>query len=228
MGSARDRNRTLFGGLFGAGYSAYIERERLSRVIARIVWGSDVRHYYASMSALAEIPDGATVVDCPCGSGVALRAMRPSQRIHYLGLDLSPAMLDRARRRAHARGLKQAAFAESDAQRLPLNDETVDLFLSYFGLHCFDEPQVAVREAARCLRPGGRLVGSTIIRGSRLFDRLRVRPGVGGFGAVGHEPALRHWLALAAFEATEIDTRGIFAVFSATKPRNPPPGHSPT
>jgi ubiquinone/menaquinone biosynthesis C-methylase UbiE len=218
MTAAVERNRKLFSGVFGAGYGAYIERERLSRLVARVIWGSDIRPYYASMRAIGDVPDESTVVDCPCGSGVALSQMRPEQRVRYLGFDLVPAMLARARRRAAARGLPQPVFADAEATSLPLSDGEADLFLSYFGLHCFDHPEAALREAARCLRSSGQLIGSTIVRGERLLDRLRVRPGVGGFGAVGDERALGEWLHAAGFVKVRIRTSGIFSVFSADKP----------
>ncbi len=214
MPSAAQRNQSLFSGVFGALYSGYIEHERVARLISRLVWGSDVRPYYASMDAIARQPDGSTIVDCPCGSGVALRALRPEQRVRYLGFDLSPAMVRRAHAHARRRGLPQPVFGEGDATDLPIEDGEVDLFLSYFGLHCFDDPARALREAARTLRPGGRLVGAAIVRGSRPLDRLRVRPGTGGFGRVGDLDDLREWLDDAGFRRVELERNGIFAVFS--------------
>lgn len=212
--SAAHRNQSLFSGPFGALYSGYIEHERISRLIGRLVWGSDVGPYYASMDALGRQPDGSTIVDCPCGSGVALRALRPQQRVRYLGFDLSPAMVRRARAHARRRGLPQPVFSEAEATDLSLEDGQVDLFLSYFGLHCFDDPARALREAARTLRPGGRLVGATIVCGGRPLDRLRVRPGMGGFGQVGDLDDLRAWLDDARFGRVAIELSGIFAVFS--------------
>src|SRR5919109_4704833 len=105
--TARERNRALFDGPFGRIYGFYIERERLSRLIAAIVWGGDVRPFYASMRAIADVPEGGVIVDAPCGSGVAFRGLRQGQRVRYLALDLSPRMLERARRRADEPGLGQ-------------------------------------------------------------------------------------------------------------------------
>jgi hypothetical protein len=56
-----------------------MERPRLSRVIAKVVWGSDIRPYYVSMAAVTEAPSGGTIVDCPCGAGPALRACAVSR-----------------------------------------------------------------------------------------------------------------------------------------------------
>jgi ubiquinone/menaquinone biosynthesis C-methylase UbiE len=217
--SARERNRRVFEGAFGSIYGAYIRRERLARLIAWLVWGSDTRPFYASMAAIGQVADGGTIVDAPCGSGVAFRALRPGQRVRYLGFDLSPRMLAQARRHADRLGLHQVELAEADAEGLPVEDASVDLFLSYFGLHCFPHPDAAVREAARCLRVGGRLVGTTIVLGGRRLDRLRVRPGSGAFGPVGTEADLERWLSDAGLADVEIDRRGVFAVFSGTEPR---------
>jgi hypothetical protein len=60
---------------FGTIFSAYMERPRLSRVIGRAIWGGDIKGYYESMAAVAQVPHGGTVVDCPCRAGPALRAV---------------------------------------------------------------------------------------------------------------------------------------------------------
>jgi SAM-dependent methyltransferase len=220
-GDAAKRNLRVFGSPFGAVYSAYMEHEGLSRVIARVLWSSDARPYYASMEAIAAVPAGGTVVDAPCGAGVAFRGIVTGQRIRYLGFDLSPRMLERARRVAARRGLDQVELAVADVTELPLEDGSAELFLSYFGLHCLDEPEAALREAARILRPGGRLVGTSIVRGTRRLDRLRVQPGRGGFGRVGTEAELSDWIRGAGFHSLELETSGIFSVFTAAARRQP-------
>lgn len=98
---------------FGAAYSAYMEHPPLSRLIGRVVWGGDIRPYYESFSAIAEVPEGGTIVDCPCGAGPALRALHPEAAIRYVAVDLSPAMIRRARRRAQARGLADLELVEA-------------------------------------------------------------------------------------------------------------------
>jgi ubiquinone/menaquinone biosynthesis C-methylase UbiE len=211
----RERNRRVFASPFGAVYDFYIQREPLARLIARLAWHSDVRPFYASMAALSAMPDGSTIVDAPCGSGVALRALREGQRVRYRGYDLAPEMLRRARRRARKMRLDQVELAEADVESLPLDGRSADLFLSYFGLHCLPDPAAAMGEAARCLRPGGRLVGSAIVRGTRPLDRVRVRPGAGAYGPVGTASDLREWLAYAGLAKIALDVRGVFAYFEA-------------
>jgi SAM-dependent methyltransferase len=217
----RERNRRVFASPFGAVYDFYIRQEPLARLVGRVVWHSDVGPFYASMAAISAMPDGSTIVDAPCGSGVALRALDPGQRVRYLGYDLSPEMLRRARRYAKKLGLDHVELAEADAESLPVDAGSTDLFLSYFGLHCLPDPAAALREAARCLRPGGRLVGCTIVLGTRPLDRLRVRPGAGAYGPVGTEADLRRWLGDAGMAEIALDVRGVFAYFGARRPADP-------
>jgi SAM-dependent methyltransferase len=203
---------------FGAAFSAYMERPRLSRLIARAVWGSDVRPYYESMSAISEAPPAGTIVDCPCGAGPAFRALDPQRPGRYLAADLSPAMLRRAEKRAAARGLAKVEVVRADATDLPLPDASVDLFLSYWGLHCFERPERALAEAARVLAPGGRLVGTTFVLGSgELRPRLLLHPGRGDLGPMGSEADLLAWLADSGFELTALRRSGAMAFFDARR-----------
>ena len=212
----RERNRRAFDGRLADVYDFYMRRERVSRAWARLAWGSDVRHYYASMVTIGEVPDGGTIIDCPVGSGVAFRGLRPEQRVRYLGFDLSQGMLYRAKREAVRRGLDQVELALADATDLPVEVGSADLFLSYFGLHCFPDPRAAIAEAVRCTAPGGRLVGASIVQGRRLLDRVRVRPNAGLLGPVGTDEDLRRWLEDAGVRNLKLDRRGLFVVFGGT------------
>lgn len=201
---------------FGVAYSAYMERPRLSRLISRLVWGGDSKPYYAGMSAVGEVGEGGTIVDCPCGAGPALRGLRPDAAVRYVAADLSPSMLRRARKRAASRGLDGIEFVQADATELPLSDGSADLCLSFWGLHCFEDPPAALAESARVLRPGGRLVGSCFVRGEEsLRQRLLVRPGLGDFGRVGTEPEVGGWLRDAGFEAPRLTRSGPMLFFDA-------------
>jgi SAM-dependent methyltransferase len=201
---------------FGVAYSTYMERPRLSRLIARGVWGGDSRRYYESMSAIGEAPDGGTIVDCPCGAGVALRELDVDRELRYLAVDLSPSMLRRTRKRVDKRGLSQVEIVQADATEIPQPDDSADLFLSYWGLHCFSDPAAALAEAARILKPGGRLVGSTFVRDrDNLRSRLLIRPETGDFGNPGTSVEVRRWLEAAGFTALRIERSGPMRFFEA-------------
>ncbi len=201
---------------FGVIYSSYMERPRVSRLIGRIVWGGDSKAYYDSMSAVEEVDAGGVIVDCPCGAGPAMRALRPGVGVRYVAADLSPSMLRRAHRRAKARGLAEVQFLDADATDLPLESGGADLFLSFWGLHCFDDPAAALGESARVLKPGGRLVGCCFVRGDDgLRQRLLIRPGAGDFGQVGTAPEVMSWLAAAGFRPPTTSRSGPMLFFDA-------------
>jgi len=75
-----------------------------------------------------------------------------------------------------------------------------------------------VREAARCLRPGGRLIGGTICTGHGLRRRLLVRPSTGAFGPTGSVADLERWLGEAGFATRPLEVSGAFAYFDARLP----------
>jgi ubiquinone/menaquinone biosynthesis C-methylase UbiE len=202
---------------FGAVYSAYMERPRLSRTIGRVFWGGDTKAYYESMSAIGKATDGSTIVDCPCGAGPAFRALDPRREVRYVAADLSPAMLRRARQQAARRGLHGIEFIESKAEGLPLEDASVDLFLSFWGLHCFPDPAAAVAEIGRVLKPGGRLVGASFVRGSSLRQRLILRPDRGDLGPMGTEADLLDWFANADLEVNGTERSGLYMFFEARR-----------
>ncbi len=189
----------FYASAFGTVYSAYMERPWLARRVSRAVWGGDLRPYYAAMEAVAEVPGGGTVVDCPCGAGPAFRALPAARAPRYVAVDLSPSMLRRAERRARRRGVEVEAV-RARADDLPLPSGCADLFLSFWGLHCYEDPAAALAEAGRVVAPGGRLVGSTFLRGDGgLRQRLLVRPGAGDFGAVPTEREVEEALRAAGF-----------------------------
>src|ERR1700691_212181 len=119
----RDRSstgtRNVCAGPFGAVYDYYIERPRLARVVLGLMWGVDPRPFYRSIAAVGELPEGATILDVPCGGGIALRGLRPGQRVSWIGVDLEPAMLHRARRRSARFPAVEARLIEGDMAALP-------------------------------------------------------------------------------------------------------------
>lgn len=213
-----DRAVNVCAGPFGAFYDFYIERPRLMRLIGRAVWGIDSSVLYESMAPIQSISRGATIVDVPCGGGVAFRALSPEQDVRYIATDLSPKMLRRAERRARKRSLAQIEFVAADMTELPFADAEADLFLSYSGLHMVDAPEKAVEEIARCLKPGGRVIGTTFFseesrRAQRLFELGRRN----GHAMPPSREDFAQWLESAGFTEREIGPQRGFAAFSARK-----------
>lgn len=203
----------------GAVYDFGVEREWLARPAGRLLWGTDVSLLYRGIRSLGDLPDGSAVLDVPCGGGVALRGLRPGQDIRYVAADLSPDMLARARRQAARRGLADLEFTEADLERLPFADGEFDLCVSFNGLHCLPDPATAVRELARCLKPGGRLVGDTVVRRAGLRQDLAISlfERAGLFGTGGTVAALERWLDAAGLRVDRLERSGAIAHFAATR-----------
>ncbi|MDQ3662113.1 MAG: class I SAM-dependent methyltransferase [Actinomycetota bacterium] len=209
-----------YGGLGARFYSAYIERPLLGRVVIRLLWGGDARPMYRSIEALRDLSVGLTVVDAACGAGLALRWLEPSRVGRYLGVDNSPAMLGRARERARRRGFGEVELELADIAAIPLEDATADICLLYNALHVVPDPQRAVAEAVRLLKPGGRVEGSMLLRGEvrrvdRFFQREQSKP-TGLLGPGGTRSDLRRWLE--GLTGVEVEVGGSLAVFRGLRP----------
>lgn len=205
--------------VIGRIYDFGIEHERIGRLAGRLVAGADIGPMYESMAAIGKVPDGGTILDVPCGGGVAFRALEPERDVRYLAIDLSGPMLDRARSLAQRRRLGQIEFIQADVESLPVDGESVDLCLCYNSLHCFRDPAAAVAEMARCLKPGGRFVGTMVIRGcGRRWDRrIRLWQLQGTFGPGGTEQDLRRWVHVAGLTVTRLERSGAWALIEARK-----------
>ncbi len=202
-------------GPFGAAYDFCIERPWLMRRIGRAVWGVDLAPLYRSLDeTLAGVDPGATVLDVPCGGGLAFRGLRAHTQVRYFAADLSEEMLARAKRRAARRGLGQVEFVVADMTALPFADAQADLFLSYSGLHMIDDAERAVREIARCLKPGGEVIGTTFVREGARRQRLLFELGRrNGHALPPRMDDLRDWLNRAGIDHAEIDAHRGFALF---------------
>lgn len=209
-----------YDGRLGSGYDAYIKRPAVARLIGRVLWAADTRPMYALLHAVGEVPDGATVLDAPCGGGLAFRGLRPDQRVRYVAIDLSEGMLERARREADRRGLGQIELVRGDLQELPIDDAKADLTLAMNGLHCVPDPARAAAELVRCTKPGGRLTGSALVFGAARRSDAGLRRGQrdGSVGPAGTVDDLRAWLRDAGLGGESVRTSGAIAVFDERKP----------
>jgi len=113
----------------------------------------------AHLVKFAGVSKGQAVLDVACGTGVvAVTAARAGARVK--ALDLSPALLDDARKNAAIIGAA-IEFTEGDVEALPYKDAEFDVVLSQFGHMFAPRPEFAVREMLRVLKPGGRIAFST-------------------------------------------------------------------
>jgi ubiquinone/menaquinone biosynthesis C-methylase UbiE len=98
----------------------------------------------------------ASAVDLACGPGTFVRPMARHVK-RAAGVDITPAMLARARKEAEAAGLANTTFFCADVEALPFADASWNISLCGYALHHLLRPAQVVREMARVVRPGGRV-----------------------------------------------------------------------
>ncbi len=109
-------------------------------------------------AVLAALPGQAPrLLDIGCGTGALLELVAPRVGA-AVGVDASRDMLALARTRLAERGLSHVSVRQADMYRLPLPDAAFDVATLQMVLHYAEDPAAALAEAARPLRPGGRLV----------------------------------------------------------------------
>jgi SAM-dependent methyltransferase len=98
------------------------------------------------------------VLDVACGGGIVVCAFAPHVR-HATGIDMTPAMLDRARQLAAEKGgIANVTWREGDVAALPWPDGAFTLVVTRFAVHHFPDPVKVMREMVRVCAPGGRIV----------------------------------------------------------------------
>ena len=98
-----------------------------------------------------------TVLDVACGPGLVVAAFARVVR-HATGIDITPAMLDRARAHGAQLGLTNVTWRQGDVLPLPWPDASFSIVTSRFAFHHFLDPLAVLREMRRVAAPGGRVV----------------------------------------------------------------------
>src|SRR5713226_5161704 len=88
------------------------------------------------------------VLDVACGGGIVVCAFAPVVR-QATGIDMTPAMLERARHLAAEKGITNVSWREGDVARLPYPDGAFTIVVTRFAMHHFPDPAAVFREMVR-------------------------------------------------------------------------------
>jgi arsenite methyltransferase len=171
--------------------------------------------------ALATLKEGEVVLDLGSGAGldVFMAARQVGETGRVIGVDMTPAMLEKARLNAEKLGLTQVEFREGDIENLPVDDDTVDVIISNCVINLAPDKGKVFRESFRVLKPGGRLMVSDIVLEANLpegfRDEVATYTGCVG-GAISETEYLQH-IRDAGFENVEVVSKAGFGYTSSAK-----------
>lgn len=117
--------------------------------------------------SLGEIKPGEHVVDIGCGAGIdsLIAARMAGSKGRVVGVDMTPAMLVKARKAANELGLENTTFRRGYGEDLPVDDAWADVVISNGVLNLMPDKEAGLKEMERILKPDGRLqIGDILVQ----------------------------------------------------------------
>jgi arsenite methyltransferase len=212
-------------GVWGAALYGSDEREDVPDTAVNASLGCGVP------TAVADLHDGEVVLDLGSGAGadVLISARRVAPTGRAIGLDMTDEMLDLARANAAQAGVANVEFVKGYLEDMPLEDASVDVIISNCVINLSADKPRTIAEAARVLRPGGRLAISDVIADPDLDEGTRadMAAWTGCIAGALTEAEFRETLAAAGLTAVEIvpthrvHAHAFSAIIRAAKPSSP-------
>lgn len=159
--------------------------------------------------SLGYIKEGAVVLDLGSGAGLdcflAARKVGPSGKV--IGIDMTTAMIEKARENAKKYGFTNVEFRLGDIESLPVESNSIDIIMSNCVINLAPQKHLVFKEAARVLKSGGLMAISDVVLLQDLTDAQKRNPALLSAcvsGALLKETYL-DMLETAGFEVTIID-----------------------
>ena len=178
--------------------------EPLGHRVARVDYDAELRLHNEVLRRACDVRADDRVLDIGCGTGGTTRdAARSAEEGSALGVDVSAAMIERARELARAERVRNVAFEQGDAQAHRFPEGGFDLAISRFGTMFFDDPVAAFANIAAALRPAGRLVMMVWRDHEQNEWSVAIERALGGEGSPPPAPEAREPFSLADRDTVE-------------------------
>ncbi len=193
--------------------------------LASVPEGADLGLGCGNPLAIASIKPGETVLDLGSGAGfdAFLAARQLADKGRVIGVDMTAAMVAKARRNAAKPGFANVEFRLGEIEALPVADASVDLIISNCVVNLSPEKPRVFAEAFRVLKSGGRLAISDVVATQPLPADIREQlPLIGAcIGGASLVDELKAMLAAAGFARVDIDLKGASKKFIAQWGKDP-------
>lgn len=172
-------------------------------------------------TALANLKEGEVVLDL--GSGAGLDAFMAAQKVgptgHVIGIDMTTAMIEKAKTNAEKLGVMNVEFRLGDIEALPVEDESVDVIISNCVINLAPDKGKVFQEAFRVLRPEGRILISDIVLEASLPQETRdeVTSYTGCLGGAILKEDYLHLIHDAGFTNVKIVSEAPFNIATSVK-----------
>ncbi|MDQ6971028.1 MAG: arsenite methyltransferase [Mariprofundaceae bacterium] len=170
--------------------------------------GADMGLGCGNPRAIASLKHGEVVVDLGSGGGfdAFLAAHEVGESGKVIGIDMTPAMLSKARANAEKGCFANVEFRLGEIEHLPVADNTADIIISNCVINLSPHKELVFADAFRVLKPGGRLAISDVVATAEMPDEMKNDPMLhaGCMAGASLIDALQTMMAQAGFEGIRI------------------------